>query len=175
VVGVKTLLLLRHAKSSWDDPALDDRARPLAPRGIRAARRIAVRLHDGQLRPDLVLCSSARRARQTLDALQSVLGEATDVQIEDELYAASSRAILRCLRVVDPAVTTVMVIGHNPGLEDLAVDLTSDGDPAAVKQLHTRFPTAALAIFDLGQVEWAGLGPGRAYLRDIVLPRHLRD
>jgi phosphohistidine phosphatase len=166
-------MLLRHAKSSWDEPALDDHDRPLAPRGVRAARRIAAHLHESQLRPDLVLCSSARRARQTLDALRSVVNDAVDVQIDDELYGASAHALLRRLRMVDVSVASVMVIGHNPGLEDLAVDLATDGNPAAMKQLHTKFPTAALAIFDLRQDEWAHLGRGHAYLREIVLPRQL--
>jgi phosphohistidine phosphatase len=170
---VRTLLLLRHAKSSWDDPGIDDHERPLAARGIRAARRIAGYLEAKQVRPDLVLCSSARRARQTLDEVQPALGDAVDVQIADELYGAGSSAIMRRLRAVDPAVSSVLVIGHNPGLEDVASDLARDGDPAAMRQLQTKFPTAALAILDLGRDDWARLGHGLGYLTAVVLPRQL--
>jgi phosphohistidine phosphatase len=135
-------------------------------------RRIATHLHERQLRPDLVLCSSARRARQTLDGLRSVLDD-VDVEIEDELYGASADALVERLQMVDASVASVMVIGHNPGLEDLAVDLASDGDPTAIERLHTKFPTAALAIFDLGRDDWARLGTGDGYLREVVLPREL--
>jgi phosphohistidine phosphatase len=167
---VKNLLLLRHAKSSWDEPALDDHDRPLSARGVRAARWIASHLRERQLRPELVLSSSARRARQTLDAVQSVLDDAVDVQVDDELYGASAYALVQRLRIVDASIASVMVIGHNPGLEDLAVDLAGDGDPTALKQLHTKFPTAALAVLDLDHSEWARLGTGLGYLREIVLP-----
>lgn len=167
---MRNLLLLRHAKSSWDEPALDDHDRPLSARGVRAARWIASHLHERQLRPELVLSSSARRARQTLDAVQSVLDDAVDVQVDDELYGASAYALVQRLRIVDASIASVMVIGHNPGLEDLAVDLAGDGDPTALKQLHTKFPTAALAVLDLDHSEWARLGTGLGYLREIVLP-----
>lgn len=167
---MKNLLLLRHAKSSWDEPALDDHDRPLSARGVRAARWIASHLRERQLRPELVLSSSARRARQTLDAVQSVLDDAVDVQVDDELYGASANALVERLRIIDASIASVMVIGHNPGLEDLAVDLAGDGDPTALKQLHTKFPTAALAVLDLDHSEWARLGTGLGYLREIVLP-----
>ena len=170
---MRTLLLLRHAKSSWDTPELDDHARPLNLRGVRAAQQMAVYLHEEGLQPNLVLCSSACRTQQTLDALRPVLGETVDVHIEDGLYGASSAEILRRLRLVEPAISSVMVIGHNPGLEDLAVELASDGAPAALTQLRTKFPTAALAILDAGRDTWARLSPGQAYLSEIVLPRHL--
>ncbi len=138
---------------------------------MRAARWIALHLHERQLRPKLVLCSSARRTRQTLDAVQSVLDDAVDVQVDDELYGASAYELVQRLRIVDASIASVMVIGHNPGLEDLAVDLAGDGDPTALNQLHTKFPTAALAVLDLGQSEWARLDTGHGYLREIVLPR----
>lgn len=170
---MRTLLLLRHAKSSWDDPGLVDHDRPLSPRGVRAAKKVAGHLHESGLRPDLVLCSSARRTRQTLEGLELILGGTVEVRIETELYGASSHELLLRLQAVDPAVSTVLVIGHNPGLEDLAVDLAGDGEPAALTELHTKFPTAALAVFDLGGDEWADLRHESARLIEIVLPREL--
>jgi len=165
-------LLLRHAKSSWDEPGLDDHDRPLAPRGVRAVERIATYMEERRLHADLVLCSSARRARQTLAGLRPDLDD-VDVDIEDELYGASAYALVQRLRRVDASVVSVMIIGHNPGLEDLAVALARDGDPSAMERLHTKFPTTALAIFDVDQDDWTRLGNGDGYLRELVLPREL--
>jgi phosphohistidine phosphatase len=170
---VRTLLLLRHAKSSWSDAALADHDRPLAPRGERAARVIASHFRSEQIRPALVLCSSARRTRDTLAALQPVLGPSAEVRIEDRLYGAGAAGILALLRTVDPAIPSVMVIGHNPGLEDLAVALAGDGTEAAVRQLRSKFPTGALATLELPTSGWPQLAFGGAFLRSVVLPRTL--
>jgi phosphohistidine phosphatase len=170
---VKTLLLLRHAKSSWADPVVPDHERPLAPRGARAAERVAEHLADESIHPALVLCSTARRARETLDALRPVLGESADVRLESDLYGADAGELLERLRAVDPEVASVMVIGHNPGLEDLALELAGSGDEAALAQLRTKFPTGALATLELPS-GWVELGPGGAALTGLVVPRHLR-
>jgi phosphohistidine phosphatase len=171
---VRTLLLLRHAKSSWADSAVSDHDRPLAPRGARAAKRVANRLQAEAIRPALVLCSSARRARDTLDALGPSLDETTVISTEEGLYGADADQLLDRLHAIDKGTPSVMVVGHNPGLEDLAVRLAGDGDQAALAQLHTKFPTAALATLDLGSMDWARLGPGQAFLTSLVLPRDLR-
>jgi phosphohistidine phosphatase len=169
---VSTLHLLRHAKSSWDDATIGDHDRPLAPRGARAARQIADHLSSASVHPALVLCSSARRTVETLDALRSVISETAVVSIEPELYGADASEILELLRTVDPQIREVLVIGHNPGLQDLAIDLAGDEDGAAVDALRTKFPTGALATFDVS-VDWAHLGPGHAHLTHFVTPRHL--
>jgi phosphohistidine phosphatase len=169
---MKTLLLLRHAKSSWDDPTADDHDRPLAPRGGRAARQIAVYMVDMGLRPDIVLSSSARRARDTLEALRQPLGTHTNVHIEEGLYGADADELLGRLRSLTPRAGSVMLIGHNPGLHDLAADLAGDGNQRALAQLQTKFPTAAMAVLQLTG-EWSELDVGQAYLADLVLPRDL--
>jgi phosphohistidine phosphatase len=168
-----TLLLLRHAKSSWSDPALSDHDRPLAPRGERAAGLIAAHLRSEGIRPALVLCSSARRTRDTLAALRTSFDETTEIRIEDRLYGAGATAILALLRTVDPAVPSVLVVGHNPGLEDLAIALAGDGVEAAVRQLRTKFPTGALATLELRNSGWPQLAFGDAFLLSVVLPKTL--
>ena len=168
---VRTLFLLRHAKSSWADPALDDHDRPLAPRGRRAARRIADHLRSEAVRPALVLCSSARRARETLAEVKPALGDQTEVVVSGDLYGADADEILRQLGDVDRDIASVMIIGHNPGLHDLALELTGEGDEAAISQLHSKFPTGALATLQLGPTTWSDLAPGQAYLANLVLPR----
>jgi len=173
--AVRTLLLLRHAKSSWADAAVPDHDRPLAPRGDQAARRVRDHLRDSGVRPELVLCSSAVRTRQTLEALRPALDETTHVVLEDSLYGADADELLDRLRAVDGQITSVLLIGHNPGIQDLAIDLAGDGDHAALAQLDRKFPTAALATLELGRTGWADLRPDVAFLRSLVLPRDLAD
>jgi phosphohistidine phosphatase len=171
--GVKTLLLLRHAKSSWDDPALDDRNRPLASRGKKAAERIGRYLQDNEIRPALVLCSPARRARDTLAIVRPGLGTDVEVTTDDAIYTFDADDLVERLRSVPSSVDSVMVVGHNPALHDLASLLTGEGDSAALAQLRVKFPTGALAMLDLGGMEWSRLGAGQAYLTALVLPRQL--
>jgi phosphohistidine phosphatase len=120
---MRRLFLLRHAKSSWDDSELLDHDRPLAPRGRRAMELLAEHLVRERVLPTLVLCSSAQRTRETLEWIAPALGEGISVRIEDELYAASELRLFERLRAVEVGVESLMLIGHNPGLEQLALSL----------------------------------------------------
>ena len=162
-------MLLRHAKSSWDDPTLADHERPLAPRGRRDAKRIAKHLRKLGYRPELVLCSSALRTRETLDLVRPAISEST-VVVEDELYAASSADLLARIRRVPDVVSSAMLIGHNPGLQDLALVLSSSGDE--LERLKAKFPTAALATLALAK-PWSRLEPADATLAAYVVPKQL--
>ena len=161
---MKHLHLLRHAKSSWDDPDLADHERPLAPRGKKATRRVAEHVRDAGISPDLVLCSTALRARQTLAGLLPVLGGGVDVRIEEGLYGASVGDLLARLRAVDDGIAAVLVVGHNPTLHGLALKLTERGD------LLERFPTGALASLTF-TTRWAELGDGAVELEELFFPR----
>jgi phosphohistidine phosphatase len=167
---MKRLYLLRHAKSSWDDPTLSDHDRPLAPRGRQAARVMAKHLRRKGISPQLVLCSPSRRTRQTLKRIAPALAESADVQIRSELYAASAADLLEVLRELPDEVESVMLIGHNPGLEDLAVSLGGDGREIA--RVREKFPTAALATLEFS-AGWRELAPGSAELVDFVKPKEL--
>jgi phosphohistidine phosphatase len=169
LVAVKRLFLLRHAKSSWDDPGLDDRDRPLAPRGRRASELIAGHLRREGIAPSLVLCSSARRTRQTLERVIPAL-DASDVSIEDGLYGASSGGLLERLREVPEDIDSVMLVGHQPAIQELALDLAGDG--AELARVRAKFPTAALATL-LFAGEWSELAPGSAELVAYVKPKEL--
>jgi phosphohistidine phosphatase len=166
---VHTLYLLRHAKSSWDDPALADHERPLASRGRRDGKRVAEHLRREKLEPELVLCSSAARTRETLELVRPALGDAT-VLVEDELYGASSDGLLARIRQVPDEVASVLVIGHNPGLEELALELASSGDE--LERLEEKFPTGALARLELAE-QWGRVAPGGATLTAYVVPKQL--
>ena len=164
-----TLYLLRHAKSSWADSALADHERPLAPRGRRDGKRIAEHLRRQEIEPELVLCSSAARTRETLELLRPALGGAT-VVVEDELYGASSDQLLARIRLVPDEVASVLVIGHNPGLHELALALAAAGDER--ERLEEKFPTAALATLEPAE-PWDRVAPGGATLTAYVVPKQL--
>jgi phosphohistidine phosphatase len=166
-----TLYLLRHAKSSWSNPTLPDHERPLAPRGLRDAKRIAKHLRRLEVRPALVLCSSATRTRETFGLIQPALGDAS-VQVEEELYAASSDALLERLRAVPDEVGSLLLIGHNPGLYDLALLLASTG--AERDRLEAKFPTAGFATLAVWRSPWSRLSEGDADLVAYVVPKQLR-
>jgi phosphohistidine phosphatase len=167
---MKRLYLLRHAKSSWDDPALADSDRPLAPRGRRAAKVMADHLRRKGISPGLVLCSPSKRTRQTLKRVAPSLGKTSDVQIEPALYAASATTLLEELHQVPDAVNSVMLIGHNPGIQDLVLSLVRpDAESARVR---SKFPTAALATLKHDGT-WGELVPGSAELVSFVTPKEL--
>lgn len=167
---MKRLYLLRHAKSSWKATGLADHDRPLAGRGRRAAKAIARHLQEQGIEPELILCSTARRARETLDRIQPALGTAT-IRVECDLYAASADALLEQLRSVPDAVESVMLIGHNPGLPELALDLARRSH--TVRELEAKFPTAALATLALHVASWHELDRDTAQLVGLVRPRDL--
>jgi phosphohistidine phosphatase len=169
-VEVRRLHLLRHAKSSRDDPTLSDRDRPLAPRGRRATKRIArwARKHD--VRPQLVVSSSAVRARETLQGVLPGLGE-PEVWFEIALYAARAETLLERVRALPDEVEEVMLVGHNPGLVDLLLLLAEPGDLR--ERAEAKVPTGALATLEADIARWVELRPGGARLVAFVVPREL--
>ena len=167
----KVLYLLRHAKSSWDDPELDDIERPLAPRGRKAARALAVHMDDEGITPALVLCSPARRTRDTIDLVRSGLPPGTKVRTEDRLYGASPADVLKILRRLSDSLPSVMVVGHNPTMQELALSLASSGP--GLERVSAGFPTAALAKLSLPIDRWNDLGTGKASLASFVTPKDL--
>ena len=163
---MKRLFLLRHAKSSWEDEDLPDHDRPLAPRGRKAAKRMAKHLRDEGIAPSLVLCSSARRTRETLERVEP----RGDVRVERELYGASASQLLERLRRVPDETQSVMLIGHNPAVQELTLELAADGDRLA--DVERRFPTCALATLSLPGA-WSGLEAGAAELVAFVRQKEL--
>jgi phosphohistidine phosphatase len=161
---VKTVWLLRHAKSSWEDDALPDHDRPLAPRGHRAGKRLRRFVADNGVRPELVLCSTALRARSTLELVQPGLG-APPVELDGGIYLATAGTLLQKLRALDPTLSRVMLVGHNPGLHELACLLAPPGPEA--------LPTGALVKLRLEIDGWPSAAPGCATLEGLVLPRAL--
>jgi phosphohistidine phosphatase len=168
-----TLYLLRHAKSAWDDPTVEDHDRPLNKRGRRAAEAIGAYMGAHGLKPDLVLCSTAVRARQTLDLVQPHIG-APEIVHERGLYLAGQAAIIARLRRVDRAVEAVLLVGHEPGIGRTALVLSGAGSEAqAMARIRAKYPTGALAWIDLAGCSWPALGPGRGILIKFIIPNEL--
>ena len=171
---MRRLLLLRHAKSSWDDPSLQDFDRPLAPRGRAAAPLMADYLRRKRLRPDLVLCSSAVRARQTWALVAAALGDGIAVKELRSLYLAAPSRLLEVVRRAPDSAASVMLVGHNPGMEHLAATLAGPrSKPKALAALHAKFPTAALAEIEFEAASWRDVAPGTGRLRRFVRPKDL--
>jgi phosphohistidine phosphatase len=170
--ALRQLLLLRHAKSAWDDPTLSDHSRKLNPRGRADAGAMRQAMLGLALTPDVVLVSSARRTVQTLEALEP-WEETPLIEPMDALYLATVPELLKILNAVAETARSVMVIGHNPGLHELAVLLTgSTRDPADARRLADGFPTGALAEFSVPG-PWRTLGAGGARLHRFLCPRDL--
>jgi phosphohistidine phosphatase len=166
----RRLILLRHAKSSWEDTSVPDDQRPLAPRGRRALVVVGQHLRASDIDVDLVLCSPARRTRETWDGL-GLHGE-PEVRFVREIYEATAHQLLELVNQVDDRYRTVLLIGHNPGMEDLAAGLLSDGNDESLSQLHEGFATAALAVLSCDH-DWSDLTWRSARLDSYVRPRDL--
>jgi len=168
-----TLHLLRHAKSSRGDPGLPDFDRPLSDRGLRDAAAIAACLPKAGLMPDRVLCSSARRTVDTLAAIRAGLPERLEVETTGDLYEVGATALLDRLRRIPGDVGELLVVGHNPGMEDLATRLAGTGsDLAAIRALARKYPSGALATLEFDG-EWRTLSPGDARLTRFITPKDL--
>lgn len=162
---MKTLYLLRHAKSSWDDHSLKDFDRPLNERGLKAAPKVGAYMRKEKIRPDLVLSSPALRAKQTTTLVCEAAGLTAVVNFDEKIYEASARRLFEIVASLEDSLGAVMMVGHNPGLEELLSALT--GEPR-------RMPTAALASVELDLTRWAEIAPDRGRLGWLIKPKDLK-
>jgi phosphohistidine phosphatase len=161
---MKRLFLLRHAKSSWDDPRLADFDRPLNARGLRAAPLMGRFMRERKLRPDLIFCSPAERARQTAALLIEAAGLSAPLRYDERIYEATAVRLAEVVAQAVEGASTLLLVGHNPGLEELLELLTGE---------TRRMPTAALACLELDTDKWAKLAPRAARLAWHVKPKEL--
>jgi phosphohistidine phosphatase len=169
---MRRLILLRHAKSDWPD-GVADQERPLALRGRTAAPRMGVYMAQQGLTADRVLVSPARRTRETWDLVCGQMPPVPTVSSEPRLYDASGARLLAVVREQPRQIHTLMLIGHNPGMEDLAATLIASGPAGDLEKLGEKFPTGALAVIDLPVDDWAATTPGNGRLDRFILPRDL--
>ncbi len=171
----RRILLLRHAKSSWRDAALADHDRPLNRRGTQAAGRMGSYLAEAGLLPDLVLCSTAVRTKQTWKLASKAMGKpAATLRMRRALYHATPSDLLMEIRQSPDEVETLMLVGHNPGLELLTWRLAGpDSDAAAQERLQRKYPTAGLAVLRCPEGGWDSIDEGRCRLQSFVTPAAL--
>lgn len=180
--GGRKLVLLRHAKSAW--PEVPDHDRPLARRGRRDAPAIGRWLRDAGLPPDQVLCSTARRASETWQLTRAGLGTGPPVSFDDRVYQASAEQLLELIRRISPETRTLLVVGHDPAVPELALLLAAAAPSAGgsarngtalsvmVDRMRAKFPTAAVALFEFTG-DWDQVTPGSARLTCFMTPRDL--
>lgn len=168
----RRLILLRHAKSAWPDD-VPDHDRPLAPRGRRDAPAAGRWLRKSDYVPDQVLCSTAKRARETWHLAEEKLGAHPAAEFEDRIYGASTGDLLALVRLTSTEVRTLLVVGHDPAMRELTLELTSeptgDAEAEALSRVRAKYPTAAIAVLSFSD-RWAELGPGLARLADFATP-----
>lgn len=174
---MKTLYLLRHAKSSWSDHAMDDHDRPLNRRGQQNAPLMGQFMRKSGFVPDMILCSTARRTAETLSLIVPYIGDETPVRFERNLYLASSDAMLDRIREADASCERLLVVAHNPGMEHLAADLVSrkklNGTENLLETMLSKYPTAALTVVDFDVEDWREVALGTGLLREFKCPRDL--
>ncbi|MBI3446696.1 MAG: histidine phosphatase family protein [Magnetospirillum sp.] len=175
VTIMRKLFLLRHAKSSWDDPRMDDFDRPLNGRGKRDAKRMGKYMAASGIRPGLALVSAATRTRETWDLIEHRL-EGVSMAIEEKLYEAGKHELLERLRLVDDHIASVLLIGHNPGIGRLAECLVEHhGDSEMLARLADKYPTGALAEIELDISHWGETEAGRGRLLAFTCPKTLEE
>ena len=169
-----TLFLLRHAKSSWDNIALNDYDRPLNARGTRSAPAIGHYLREKSHDPGLILCSGARRTRETLGLVLPFMSGDQEIRIEEALYRAhDGEALIQRLFALDRTARSVMIIGHNPAMQDLFSALAVHGDGEEIDRLRSKYPTGALAVLSFDTHSWRDISVNGGTLIDSALPREL--
>ena len=166
----RRLVVLRHAKSAWPT-GVDDHDRPLGPRGLRDAPAAGRALAEADCLPDLALCSTAERARHTLELAAAEWGAPPPVRHDPRLYGADVPELLAVVREVPPEIGTLLLVGHNPGLEELVLELAGDALDDALDTVRTKFPTSAVAVLAWRGDSWHDLAPGTALLTGVIVPR----
>ena len=167
------LTVLRHAKSSWAQTGLDDFDRPLNDRGRKAARRVGRELRHRHVRFDRVIASPAVRVRETLKELAEGYNDDLDVRFDERIYAADAGMLLDLVQSIPDQVHAPLLVGHNPGLQELLLKLTRDDDGGLRGKVAAKYPTAAVAIVTLPAPRWEEVAAGSGQLRELILPREL--
>lgn len=161
---MKQLFLLRHAKSSWDDVSLEDFDRPLNARGKKTAPMMGKAIKERDIAPDVILCSPAKRTKQTIKLVNETAKLKADVTFDEEIYDASAEDLRKVLKKQKKSVNSILLIGHNPGLEELLEELTGKFE---------RLPTAALVQININADDWSHIKDGGNKLAWIVRPKDL--
>ncbi len=170
---MKSLTVLRHAKSSWDDLSLEDFNRPLNDSGWKAARRMGRELKKRDVKFDLIIASPAARVRETIDGLTQKLRLNVEIRFEPGMYAASEGMLLKIVRDIRESAHAPLLVGHNPGLQQLLLALTNEESDDLRSRVEKKFPTAALATVELPAHRWTEVKPATGKITELILPKEL--
>ena len=162
---MKTLFILRHAKSSWDNPDWSDFERPLNKRGLKSAPLMGSVMKENQFLPELILSSPAKRARQTADSVKAAAGIKSEIRFDERIYEASPARLLEVVADQTDNADSILLVGHNPGLEGLIRALTGKIEP---------MPTAALAVIDVSANNWSEINSAPGNLRLLIRPKEVK-
>lgn len=166
------LAILRHAKSSWTDPGIVDFDRPLNARGEAAAPVMGEKLAELGFSPELILCSPARRTRQTFEHIKAkLINPGCQVRFDDAMYLANASDLADIVRQRGGSARNLLLIGHNPGVHGLAMMLSGSGDALTLAKLAEKFPTAALAVLSFDCAHWRDIKPGMGRLETFMTPK----
>lgn len=172
---MKTVYLLRHAKSSASDPSQDDHERPLNARGRDACARLSHYFAGNGIRPEAVLCSTSERTRETLKRTAAGLGKPKDVRFDETLYLASPQSILRAIAALDDKADSVLVVGHFPGIPDAALVSTGSDPNGLTANIQEKYPTGGFTRLSFPATRWQDLAPQTGTLDLFIRPRDLPD
>jgi phosphohistidine phosphatase len=170
---VTLLTTLRHAKSSWDEPGLDDFDRPLNDRGRKAARRVGRELKRRKVRFDHVVASPAVRVRETIEEIANGYGKLPDVSFDAQIYGASAEALLHVVRRMPETAHAPLLVGHNPGMQRLVLALAREDRGGLRGRIAEKYPTAALAMIELEVTRWDEVEARSGTIVELILPREL--
>lgn len=168
---MRRLMLLRHAKSDWPSAPIGDHERPLSARGRDAAPKMGAYMARQGLAPDLTLCSTSVRTRQTYEHIAAALQSRADVMFDPRLYHAAPELMIEVIRETRPDTHALLLIGHNPGMQELAELLIVSGDSDLRQRVVEKFPTCALAVIDFPLDDWCELQPRTGRIDRFVTPR----
>jgi phosphohistidine phosphatase len=171
---MRRLLLLRHAKSDWPE-GIDDAMRTLAPRGREDAPKMGRAIVKAGLVPDFAMVSAAVRTRQTWSLVSAQFGKTVSMREEEGLYAASEKTILEFVRTAPDDAETLMMVGHNPGMERLARSFAKSGNADAIRRVEKKYPTCALAVIELPISHWKEASPPAGRLELFLTPKTLEE
>lgn len=170
----RRLILLRHAKSDWPD-GIADHERPLGRRGLADSPRIGAYIESHGLIPDFAVVSTARRTRETWDLVEQEFSRSVPARFDRRIYEAKPGALLYLIRETEPSVGSLMLVGHNPGFEDVARFLIGSGNIEARQLLSEKYPTGGLAVIDFAINNWRDIEAHSGKLDRFITPRNLSD
>ncbi|MBH71592.1 MAG: phosphohistidine phosphatase [Pelagibacteraceae bacterium] len=170
---MKTIFLLRHAKSSWDNLNLDDFDRPLSNKGIKASKKIGNYLKTNKFVPDIIYCSTAKRAKQTWELTNRIIKKKKNILYKDNLYMANLSEFMKIIKKTKNKFKNLMIVSHNPGIESLAIELSKNENNKFHQIINIKYPTGALVVIKFNLNDWGKINYKKGEIYEFIKPKEL--